>query len=321
MGDVSESAVRRLDSLIRRQDGVVARRQALDCGVDVAYIRRRLRREWVTVHPGVYVTHTGPLTWLQRAWAAVLDAAPAVLSHQSAVQAVLHNGSGPIHISVDRRRRVTRRPGVVVHYRSDLDDVALYNSHPPRMRLEDAVVELAAGAEDTKSAVAYFADAVQARITTADRLLDALNARLRVRHSEFLRRVLADVRDGACSALEHRYLVAVERAHGLPTGARQKESASGRRGLRDVVYEDWGVIVELDGRLFHDNATSYDRDLERDLDAAAAEDLRTVRAGYGQVFDRSCSTAAKITVILQRLGWPDEPRTCDSPDCSIRLMP
>lgn len=30
------------------------------------------RREWATFHQGVYVDHTGALTWLQSAWAAVL---------------------------------------------------------------------------------------------------------------------------------------------------------------------------------------------------------------------------------------------------------
>jgi hypothetical protein len=53
--------------LLRDQAGVIARRQALEAGLTDNDIRRRLRRrEWVSVHPGVYVDHTGPLTWLQR---------------------------------------------------------------------------------------------------------------------------------------------------------------------------------------------------------------------------------------------------------------
>jgi hypothetical protein len=34
------------------------------------------RRRWSIVHRGVHVDHTGPLTWDQRAWAAVLRHAP-----------------------------------------------------------------------------------------------------------------------------------------------------------------------------------------------------------------------------------------------------
>ena len=45
------------------------------------------RREWARVHPGVYVAHTGPLSWPQRAWSAVLLVAPAALSGSSALHA------------------------------------------------------------------------------------------------------------------------------------------------------------------------------------------------------------------------------------------
>ncbi|MCF8609232.1 hypothetical protein L5G28_03510 [Gordonia sp. HY285] len=99
------------------------RQQALDCGVTTAHIRSQVhRRRWVAVHRGVYVAHTGPLTWTQRAWCAVLDTAPSALSHESALHAGAGGGSdrGPIHVSVDAHRNVRRRPGVVVHYRADL---------------------------------------------------------------------------------------------------------------------------------------------------------------------------------------------------------
>jgi len=62
------------------------------------------------------------------------------------------------------------------------------------------------------------------------------------------------------------------------------------------------VVVELDGRLFHDAATGRDRDLERDLDTAT-DGRSTVRLGWGQVFERPCSTAAKVGRLLQLAGW------------------
>src|SRR5262245_46437779 len=79
----------RLDELLARQDGVVARRQAVECGLTVNDIRRRVRRrEWAPAgHPAVYVEHTGPLTWRQRAWAAVLYAWPSALAGDSALRA------------------------------------------------------------------------------------------------------------------------------------------------------------------------------------------------------------------------------------------
>src|SRR6476620_2678399 len=54
--------------LLQLQSGVIARHQALAVGMAEHDIRRKLRRrEWATVHPGVYVNHTGPLPFLQRA--------------------------------------------------------------------------------------------------------------------------------------------------------------------------------------------------------------------------------------------------------------
>ena len=47
----------------------------------------RLLRELVEVLRGVYVEHTGPPSWQQRAWAAVLRAWPAALADQSAWRA------------------------------------------------------------------------------------------------------------------------------------------------------------------------------------------------------------------------------------------
>jgi very-short-patch-repair endonuclease len=107
--------------------------------------------------------------------------------------------------------------------------------------------------------------------------------------------------------------VKVERAQGLPTGIRQQPGRSSRgKVYRDVSYDEFGLIVELDGRAFHDSTAARDRDLDRDLDAAT-EGRETVRLGYGQIFERPCATAARVTAILRRCGWPGDPATC--PNC------
>ncbi|HWJ82758.1 MAG TPA: hypothetical protein VNS55_11020 [Nocardioides sp.] len=184
-----------------------------------------------------------------------------------------------------------------------------WNTSPPRQRLEHAVLSMAAGARREIDAVACVADAVGARLTTGTRLAEALEATSRLARRAFLTSVVADVATGTCSALEHGYLVRVERPHGLPTAARQfRESAKGPL-YRDADYEQFGLIVELDGRMFHAKARQHDADLERDLDAAA-DDRLTVRLGWGQTYDRSCSTAAKLGRIFQSRGWTDAPHPC-----------
>ena len=306
------------------QAGVIARFQALGAGLSDADIRRMLRRrEWARVHPGVYVDHTGPLPWLQRAWAGVLVAWPAALSHESALHAVRRvsrpdpSRHEPIQIAVDRQRALRAPRGVVAHRLSHFDDVVSGHTHPPRVRLEHAALDVAAEAPDEQAAVVTLADLVQARHTTADRLLAALAARPRIARRPLLVTVLGDVAAGTCSLLEHDFLTRVERAHGLPRAQRQVHES--RRGsvFRDVVYQAFGLVVELDGRLFHDSARARDLDLDRDLDAAL-DGLLTVRLGWGQAHVRPCDTASRLGRLLRQRGWSGSPRPCPSCRTTVR---
>lgn len=311
-----------LDELLERQAGVISRAQALDAGLRPHDVRRKLRRrEWAPVHEGVYVDHTGALSWMQRAWAGVLFCWPAALCDESALRAVEGPGrrdrddNDPVHVAVDRNRSVRPPPKVVVHRMADLDRKTQWNASPPRLRVEEAALDVAAQAASDFEAVAALANAVQSRRTTAARLLHVLGDRSRIRRRHFLQAVLTDVRDGACSTLEHAYLTKVERGHGLPSAGRQVVGSGRGRLYRDVVYDQQSLVVELDGRLFHDRPRARDRDLERDLDAAL-ERLTTVRLGWGQVVGRPCSTALKIARLLQLLGWDGGPRAC--PECTAR---
>jgi hypothetical protein len=190
--------------------------------------------------PGVYVDHTRPPTWLQRAWAAVLATAPSALAGESALRAA--DGPGRrdhdervIHVAVERARHLTPPPGIVVHRTSRLDQRILANLSPPRMRYEEAVLDVAgvrAVQGDLVWVVGALTAAIQSRRTTADR---------------------------------------------LPTATRQVRSV-GTMGLayRDAAFD--GMEVELDGRQVHDTTEQRDRDLDRDLDAAVAG-WSTVRLG------------------------------------------
>lgn len=300
-----------LAELLALQDGVISRRQALAAGLKPPGIRRLVRRrEWVVVHPGVYVDHTGPLTWSQRAWAAVLAVAPGALSHGSA----LGEHHGPIHVAVDRSRTVVPPAGVVRHYLSDLERRVLWNASPPRVRLEHAVLARAAEATDDFAAIATLSQVVQSRRTTAKRLRTALEERGRTGRRAFLGSVLDDIAAGSCSVLEHGYLTRVERPHGLPVAGRQVGASSRGRVYRDVDYREHGLLVELDGRLFHDSASARDRDLDRDLDAAVAGRL-TIRLGWGQVFGRPCETAVRVGRLLEQRGWDGPVLTCA--ECAV----
>ncbi|HYF73407.1 MAG TPA: type IV toxin-antitoxin system AbiEi family antitoxin domain-containing protein [Nocardioides sp.] len=311
-----------LARLLQEQDGVVGRAQALAAGATRTSIARALRRrEWVAVHPGVYVDHTGPLAWQQRAWAAVLACGPAALYGESARRA--HEGPGRrdaddavIHVAVDRDRRVTEPSGARIHRVAGFADRVQWNLGPPRIRYDDTILDLASQARDDLAAIAVLADACGARRTTAGRLLGRLDERARVPRRAFLRGVLADVAEGTCSVLEHGYLTRVERPHGLPAGERQAvRVTNGTRAYLDVRYASLGLVVELDGWLFHGSAAAHDRDLQRDLDTAAREAGTTLRLGFGQVLARGCATALAVAAVMQRLGWDGAPTPC--PQCGV----
>jgi len=304
--------------LLADQDGLVSRRQALEGGLAPHDVRRLVRRrEWVLVHPGIYVDHTGPPTWRQRAWAAVLYAWPASLCDVSALRIVDGPGRHPddlIHVAIDVSRRVADRPGVRVHRRAHVDARTSWNLSPPRMHYDEAALDVAAAAPSDFAALGLIAEVCAGRRTTAVRLAEALARRARTPRRDWLTSVLADVADGACSVLEHGYLHRVERAHRLPRAERQ-ERATATLGVvdRDATYDE--LYLELDGRLYHDTAAQRDRDLDRDLDAAV-ERRTTIRLGYGQVFARSCATAARIALLLRHRGWSDSPVAC-GPDCQV----
>lgn len=310
--------------LLALQSGVVSRRQALERGLGDHDLRRLVRRRELTVvHPGVLVDHTGPLLWAQRAWAATLSVAPSALSGTSALRAVNgpgrrdHDDRAPIHVAVDRQRKVVSPAGVVVHRVAGLEDRVLWNTSPPRLRTEEAVIDLAADARSELDAVHRIADAVQSRSTTADRLRAALDSRARVPRRSFLADVLDDIDQGACSVLEHGYLTRVERPHGLQRADRQVRDSARGPVYRDVDYREHGLVVELDGRLFHDSARARDRDLDRDLEVVVSG-RRSVRLGWGQVFDRPCRTASHVAALLRAGGWTGCPIMC--PDCPPRSI-
>ncbi|WP_223163558.1 type IV toxin-antitoxin system AbiEi family antitoxin domain-containing protein [Nocardioides humilatus] len=312
-----------ISDLLALQDGVISRRQALEAGLRPHSIERLLRRRvWVAVHPGVYVDHTGRLSWRQRAWAAVLACWPAALDGRSSLRA--HEGPGrrssdghPIEVMVAHSRRVDPPAGVQVRRSRRFDEQVHWNLNPPRMHYDATIIEIADTAARELDVIAVLADACGARRTTAARLRDRIDDLPRLHQRDLLLGILDDVAEGTCSVLEHRYLTHVERPHGLPRGLRQDAVIrSDRPMLRDVVYRGlrgaWTQVVELDGRLHHDSATARDRDMERDLDAALERE-HSVRIGYGQTFERACVTAAKLDRLLVTRGWAGRAKRC--PKC------
>lgn len=308
-------------ALLGDQAQVVARRQLRELGWDDNDVRRAVRRRDLTpLHPGVFVAHTGEPSWLQRAWGGVLLVWPAALAGRSALRA--DDGPGRrdsaeelIHVVVAAERNVSDRPGVCVHRSTRLDAIVRWNRSPPRVRYEEAVLDVVADRRSRQAVIDELTGGIQARRTTAVRLQHALKARPRMPDRRWLERLLGDLALGTHSVLEHGYLVNVERPHGLPRGDRQvRAAASGQRIFRDLLAGS--LVIELDGRTHHDDAAAWEAAHDRDLDAAV-DGLSTVRLTYGQVFDKACWTAARLGVLLRRAGWTGRATAC-GPECAVR---
>lgn len=169
----------------------------------------------------------------------------------------------------------------------------------PRLSVEWTMLDLTE-VRDAGEVVELVTTSVQRRLTTVKRLRQDLDARARHRHRALLNDLLADVGAGAESPIELRYLRDVERPHGLPTGSRQ-HSRSGLPYMSDVDYEEFGLIVELDGRAGHEGVGRF-RDMDRD-NRHALVDATTLRFGHYDLASRRCAVAFQVYCALAVRGY------------------
>jgi hypothetical protein len=315
-----------LGNLARRQSGVVSRPQALRAGLSSDMIKFRLRSGWwQPIHHGVYATFTGAPGRYAQLWAAVLASGPgAAVSYETAAElnGLIDKGkaTGPVHVTVPHERRITAVEGVCLH-RSDraVETVEGY-SNPPRTKVEETVLDLTQTAKSFDDVCGWVTRAFARGLTDETRLRNAMSVRTKLRWRADLDALIVAAGGGDHSVLEFRYHRDVERAHGLPEPDRQVPFAGpgGRRGRRDRVYQPYGVVVELDGRLAHP-AESQWRDRARD-NAAAVDGQQTLRYGWTQVKWEACATAVEVARVLRRHGWDGWPRPC-SPGCPVQSGP
>lgn len=299
------------------QEGALTRRQALAAGLSDDVLTEQVRAgRWQRPFPAVYVAYSGPLSRATLRWAAVLRCgAGAMLSHETAAELVglIGESTGPIHVTVPGRRYLDPVPGIIVH-RSERAEQALHPCRtPPQTRVEETIVDLTQRASSLEQAIGWLARGCGQRQTTAPRLRAALDCRKRVRWRTELTTALSDISDGCHSVLELRYLRRVERAHGLPVGHRQaRAEVAGRRRYDDVRYDQWQVIVELDGRAAHPDAERW-RDRQRD-NASVAHGAFVLRYGWGEISERPCAVAMQVATVLRGRGWTGQLRPC-GPHC------
>jgi very-short-patch-repair endonuclease len=304
--------------LLELQAGVASTAQLTLRGISATRIRARVEAgRWQRMYPRTVITHSGPIPYLARAWAAVLWAGEtSMASHDTAgfLLGIVDGEPRDVHLAIPERRRLAAPNGVVLHRtsRPTLDP----RRSPPQTTVERTTLDLIGAAADLDAAVGILTKVLQRRLTNEQRLLRALVDMPNVRWHRAARELLTPELLGIHSPLEWRYARDVERAHALPASQRQRRvrHAKGGSVVQDVWYEDFRVVVELDGRIGHREDHAF-RDMARDNRASERGEL-TLRYGWVDVNVRSCGVATQVARLLRARGWQGMPRRC-GPACTL----
>ena len=261
----------------------------------------------------------GIVSRAQALQAALLAAGPgAVLSHETAAEllGLGDRAAVSIHVTVPRPRHIAAIRGVAIHRSGRAADAVQWNSNPPRTKVEETVLDLTQAAANFDDVCGWITRAFARDLTDEGSLRAAMRQRTKLRWRADLHELIAAAASGDHSVLEYRYDRDVERAHGLPEPVRQAPftGPDGRKGRRDRLYKQYGVVVELDGRLGHGPEDQW-RDKDRD-NAAALDGHQSLRYGWTRIRWHPCATALQVAGVLRAHGWDGWPRPC-SPGCPV----
>ncbi|RYC09564.1 hypothetical protein [Nocardioides zhouii] len=294
------------------QGGVISLMQLRDHGVTRHQVRAQVSaRRWRRVHSQVVAVHTGPLSDIGAQWAAVLEGGPqAYLDGASALIAEGLTGFtwDAVRVSVPMASRARSAPGLLVVRTRRYDPRVVVPSGVPRARPDVAAVHAALWAKSDKQAVLLITMAVQQRLTTAERIGQSLLSVHRDKRRRLLHAAVLDLLDGVRSISEAEF-AAECRKRGLPKPSRQvvRRGKDGTYYL-DVCWEEWGVVVEIDG-IQHSWATNVVQDALRHNDVTLDNSvvLRLPLLGLRVAAD---DFFAQIERALRDRGCPLG-RTCD----------
>lgn len=257
-----------LARLLSRQDSVIARAQALGCGMSEKAVRFRLRDggPWQALLPGVYLSHTGLASADQREVGALLYAGPrAVLTGGAALRRFDLAGRQTDCVDVLVPADAQKRDAGFVHvHRTRRLPERICVAGPVRYALPPrAVADAARGLADLGDVRAVVAEAVQRGKCPVERLVDELERGPR-RGSAWLRRAVAEVADGVRSAAEADLRAVIKRAR-LPLPLFNPRLFVGRAFLAspDCWWPDAGVAAEADSRAWHLSPRDWENTLAR----------------------------------------------------------
>jgi very-short-patch-repair endonuclease len=289
-----------VDSQIARlaetQRGNVTLRQLRELGLSREAVRHRRRTgRLVKRHRGVYAWGTPPTDWLSRAHAGHLAAGFGSTLCGTACAATLGAlppPAGPIHLIRPTSRGA--HPGLIIH-REELPPSDRGRCHglpvtsPARLMLDLAATE-------PRQVVDRVYNELQVlRLLTGRQLAERLPGWGGRRGIGVLRELVGDDLGATRSVLEDLFLPMVRRAD-LPV-PRINELVEG--WLVDAVWREQRVIVELDGRRFHDTDPRFQSDRARS-NALAARGWVVLRFTYRRLKREPYACIAELAAVLSQ---------------------
>jgi Protein of unknown function (DUF559) len=315
--DSSRSAThpdRLIAELGRRQHGLISTAQLLGVGVGRRVIARRVERYQL------HIVHRGVLSIVPRElmsaraffMAAVLAGGDgAVLSHRAAAAlwGIRQSASAVLDITVPRR--LGKRPGVRAHHVILPPDECTILDSIPVTSPARTLFDLAPGLQRHELTRAIEQTEVL-RLWSPTSLVELLERHPGRRGAATTRAVLGAGKGWGRvtrSELERRFLGLVEDA-GLPLPETNALVESRERDYEvDCLWRRERVIVELDGRAFHDTRAAFERDRQRDR-RLAVEDWRPLRITWRQLEDEPEAVLADLAALLTTTPRvPPSPRT------------
>jgi hypothetical protein len=286
----------RIARLVGHQHGVIARRQLIEAGFGRGAIEHRLKTKRLhLVYSSVYAVGHRALTREARWMAAVLaPGVGTVLSHRAAGALWGIIESGFLEVTSPRQQR--RRDGVRIHCSSLPADEITVRRGIPVTSVPRTLLDLASVLPKNKLELAFH-EAEESLLTDSLSLPDLLARYPRRAGAPAIRVMLEEGIQITRSELEARFRTFVAE-FGLPRPVfNQRLLVQGHSFECDCLWRPQRLVVELDGRAWHDTALAFERDRVRDRRLAAVG-WRVIRVTWGQLRDEPRAIAADLSALL-----------------------
>jgi very-short-patch-repair endonuclease len=283
-----------LKSLMALQSDQATIAQAVAFGLSEKAVRRLVvEGAWERTAGGVYTSRPGTSDLGKRAWAGHLAIGEGSALGGEAALALAGLAREVVDIELWVPPDCQRRSAGFLVHRDHLQRLAHARGTLPVIRPVDALVDVGQHLP-IEELVGLIAEAVRTGRTSLKQLSATLDDRPRIHMRRRFAELVGDMK-GIESTLEYAYRRDVERSHQLPKAKRAVSVSARTRS--DVLYDGYGLLVELDGRVGHIDGAF--RDLRRD-NVHATSGFVTLRYGSVDVRGKPCQVAAA----LASRGWP-----------------